>query len=128
METEIYNAQIKSANFGYCEHGILTFEIRLKAADGNYYLFGGYALDQPDKQTRKRFPTKDGFECLTETMKTVGVSNWNELQDKYVRIKVKDSSKGVFNNISAIGNLIEDKWFDIEEFWKRLSESEEVRE
>ena len=116
---KICNAQIKAANFVYSEHGILTFELSLKASDGNYYLFGGYALDQPDKKIGDRIPTKEGFECLTKTMNTVGVSKWNELQDKYVRIKVKDSSKGVLCNISVIGNLIEDRWFDIEDFWRK---------
>ncbi|MBS1404678.1 MAG: hypothetical protein HPZ99_06495 [Oscillospiraceae bacterium] len=118
MEENILNAKITSASFGYCEHGILTFEIHLKASDGNHYMFGGYALDEPISKNGKcyRIPTQKGFECLTETMKTIGTDHWDELEGKCVRIKVKDTRN--FISISVIGNLLEDKWFDIDAFWK----------
>ena len=133
MEENILNAKITSASFGYCEHGILTFEIHLKASDGNHYMFGGYVLDEPISKNGKRYriPTQKGFECLTETMKTIGTDHWDgrymgstwycdhhwdELEGKCVRIKVKDTRN--FISISVIGNLLEDKWFDIDAFWK----------
>ena len=49
-------------------------------------------------------------------MKTIGADHWDELEGKYVRIKVKDTRD--FISISVIGNLLEDKWFDIDAFWK----------
>lgn len=81
-------------------------------------MFGGYVLDEPISKNGKRYriPTQKGFECLTETMKTIGTDHWDELEGKCVRIKVKDTRN--FISISVIGNLLEDKWFDIDAFWK----------
>lgn len=118
---ETYNAKIKSADFGYCEHGFLTFEIWLDAPSGKYYRFADYALDEPVIRNgkRERIPTQEGFKCLTAIMQTVGVSHWNELKGKYVRIKV-DEQNSMFCNISVIGNLMEEKWFNIEAFWEQV--------
>ena len=46
-------------------------------------------------------------------MDTVGVERWEDLKGKYIRCKVK----GWGGTIDEIGNLIEDKWFNIREFF-----------
>lgn len=116
MGRKILNAQITRVSLGYCEHGILTSEIWLKASDGKSYVFGGYALDEYDKESAKRVATADGFESIIKTMEVVGVSKWEELCGKYVRIFADQKSNFVF--VSRIGNLMEDRWFDIEDFFK----------
>lgn len=51
-------------------------------------------------------------------MKTVGVDNWEDLEGKYIRVV----NRGIGRTIKTIGNLMEDKWFDIEEFFKNEEE------
>ena len=48
-------------------------------------------------------------------MKTVGVSSWENLRDKYLRVV----DRGLGESIEEIGNIMEDKWFNIEEFFQK---------
>ncbi len=121
---EVLNAKIKSASFGFLGYDILTFDILVDAPDGKYYKFGGYALDQFNIEADKRIPTKEGFECLVNTMNTVGVSEWKDLLGKYVRIKVERPRNDIFTDIYSIGNIMLDRWFDIKEFWDNVNERE----
>lgn len=116
MGQKMLNAQITRVSLGYCEHGIFTSEIWLKTSDGKSYMFGGRALDEYDKEAKKRVATVDGFESIIKTMEVVGVSKWEDLCGKYVRIFADQESNFVF--VSRIGNLMEDRWFDIEDFFK----------
>lgn len=47
-------------------------------------------------------------------MNVVGVEEWESLKGKYVRV----ATKGWGNPIKIIGNLIEDRWFDYESFYR----------
>lgn len=46
-------------------------------------------------------------------MNVVGVKNWEDLKGKYIRIQ----TNGWGSTIDTIGNLMEDKWFNIKEFF-----------
>ena len=118
MADEICNARIEKVSFGYEDHGFLTFFLGLDIAGGGGCCWGGYCLDEYDKAQGRRIPTQAGFECLTEIMKTVGVDNWEDLEGKYIRVV----NRGIGRTIKTIGNLMEDKWFDIEEFFKNEEE------
>ena len=48
-------------------------------------------------------------------MTTVGVKSWEDLKDKYIRVV----SRGLGESIEEIGNIMEDKWFNIEEFFRK---------
>ena len=111
---EVVNAKITFVSLGYEDHGILTFGLGLDISSGGFCCWGGYALDEYDKEKKRRIPTAEGFECLTEIMKTVGVEKWEDLKDKYIRVV----DRGLGRNIIEIGNLMEDKWFNIEKFFK----------
>lgn len=111
-EGDVLNAKIEFVSFGYEDHGILTFGLGLKLPGGGC-VFGGYALDEYDKDRDRRVPTAKGFECLTEIINTVGVKNWEDLKDQYIRVV----SNGYGAEISKIGNIMEDKWFDVKEFF-----------
>lgn len=113
MEENIVNAQITNVTLGYEDHGILTFGLTIKFGCSGC-VYGGFALDNYDKSLGRRIPTAKGFKCLTEIMKVVGVRNWEDLQGKYIR--VVDS--GIGSSLDKIGNLMEDKWFSIKEFWE----------
>jgi hypothetical protein len=94
------NAKIKSVTLGYEDHGCLTCWIHLEQ-EGSGQGFGGYSLDAP----------KDGNSYLgtfwiKRLLETVGVSNWDDLKGKYVRVEGEE-----FGTISGIGHIIENKWF-----------------
>lgn len=115
MQTEeILNAKILNVSLGYEDHGILTFSLRLDISGGGCLSFGGYALDNYDKEKKGRIPTADGFECLTEIMNTVGVRKWEDLKGKYIKVV----SRGFGKSITTIGNIMEDKWFNIKKFFE----------
>ena len=46
------------------------------------------------------------------------IYQWEDLKDKYVRV-VDD---GWGSSIKKIGNIIDDKWFDIDKFFKEYKE------
>lgn len=108
------NAQIEDVTLGYEEHGILTFWLTLNIAGGGGCCYGGIVLDNYDPVTGKRIPTAKAFECLTEIMHVVGVKNWEDLKGKYIRIK-EDCLR---RKVDAIGNLMEDKWFSLDDFFE----------
>lgn len=114
---KIINAQIYKSSLGYNESAVFTFEIYLKGSDGKKYLFGGHCLDTYDKSLGKRVATADGLEFLVKALDVIGVSRWEELPDKYVRIVITDKNIQ-YVSVSVIGNLMKDKWLDAEAFWE----------
>ena len=114
INTSIYNAQITDISLGYESHGILTFGLTLDIANGTGVVFGGYALDEYDKETKKRYCSPYAMEVITQIMKVVGVSTWEECKGKYIRV----ISNGWGSKITKIGNLMKDEWFDIKEFFE----------
>ena len=114
MSEKILNAKIESVSLCF-QNDILTFYLGLKIEGGYGCCFGGYALDEYDEAESRRLPISLGLECLEEIMKTVGVSSWENLRDKYLRVV----DRGLGKSIAVIGNIMEDKWFDIEEFFQK---------
>ena len=51
-------------------------------------------------------------------MDTVGVASFKELFGKYVRAAVNFSDDG--GRVDIIGNIIDDKWFDIKDFFTEV--------
>lgn len=114
MSEKILNAKIESVSLCFA-NGILTFYLGLNIEGGAGCCFGGYALDNYDKEEGRRIPRSIGLECLEEIMRTVGVSSWEDLNGKYLRVV----SRGIGERIDVIGNIMEDKWFNIEEFFQK---------
>lgn len=56
---------------------------------------------------------KNTIEAITKILDVVGVDSWENLKESYIRIK----DKGLGSTITEIGNLMEDKWFNIEGFF-----------
>lgn len=94
------NAKIKSTMLGYEDHGILTCFLMLEQA-GSGQGFGGYRLDAP-----KDANSYMGTFWLKRILETVGVSNWEDLPGKIVRVSGEDYGK-----IDGIGNVLEENWF-----------------
>ena len=146
---KIKNYKITSTHLGYEDHGIFTFYLNLKGADGVHVSVGGYALDSPDnlgigllaKRSLTLFPkikrytdtytleklrksmlvpvdvprkTIKGVTLIAKILDTVGVANWEELSGKYIRVE----DNGLGSYITKFGNLIEDKWIDLDDYFK----------
>ena len=112
--SEIRNAKITDTSITMGDHGCLTFGIILEA-DAFTILYGGYCIGQgflgSDTFTAEN---GSGLVAMMRIMDVVGVENWEDLKGKYVRFV--DDAWG--SPVRKIGNIIEDKWFDIDKFFK----------
>lgn len=116
---EIRNAKITSTMLGREDHGILTFMVFVEFGCSGCGI-GGYAIDQYDRGTNKRVFSAKGLEAISKILETVGVDKWEDLPNKYIR--VKDNGWG--STIDEIGNLMEEKWFNIREFFANNNNNE----
>ena len=116
--SEIKEYRIISTHLGYEADGIFTFWLRLKGGDGIYVSVGGYALDSPDTLgiglLAKRILTVKGATLIAKILDTVGVATWEELHGEYIR--AEDNVFGGY--ITKFGNLFEDKWIDLDDYFK----------
>ena len=116
--SEIKNYRITSTHLGYEILGIFTFYLHLKGADGVHVSVGGYALDSPDTLSTgtlsKRILTVKGATLIAKILDTVGVATWEDLHGEYIR--VEDNGLGSYT--TKFGNLIEDKWIDLDDYFK----------
>lgn len=111
---EIKNAQIRSTMLGREDHGIMTFMIFVDTSMFSIGI-GGYALDGYDKDSQTRVFCAKSMKAISEILDVVGVDKWEDLPGKYIR--VKDNGWG--STIDEIGNLMEDKWFNLREFFSK---------
>lgn len=114
---KILNAQITNVSLTMEDHGCLTFWLTLEG-DGWGCGFGGYCIGKgylgASEFTAER---GDGLEAMMHIMDVVGVSKWEDLQGKYLRVKPQLSENSWGGNVTTIGNLIKDKWFNIADFF-----------
>lgn len=113
---EIKNAKITGTMLGREDHGIMTFSIYIHT-DMYDCGVGGYALDGYDREAKTRVFSAKSMEAVSKVLEVVGVDTWEKLPGKYIR--VKDAGWG--STIDEIGNLIEDKWFNLREFFGKGS-------
>lgn len=85
-------------------HGIFSAYLQLEF-DGSGQSFGGYALDQYNKERKERVGTAYGMEFIRRVMDVVGVESWEALKGKHVRVD-HDHSK-----IYGIGHITKNRWF-----------------
>ena len=111
--SEIKNYRITSTHLGYEADGIFTFWLRLKGADGVHASVGGYALDTPGILA-KRILTVKGATLIAKVLDTVGVATWEDLHGEYIRVE----DNGLGSHVTKFGNLIEDKWIDLDDYFK----------
>lgn len=110
---EIHNAIITDTMLGYEDHGILTFTLFI---DTNEYqcCIGCYALDIYDREKKCRVPVAKGLDAIKKILEVVGVKKWEDLKGKYIRVK---SNGGWGDRVTEIGNLMADKWFNMDKFF-----------
>lgn len=112
----IKNAKIRSTMLGREDHGIMTFMIYIDASDF-FCSIGGYCLDEFDSTTKTRVFRAESMEVISKILEVVGVDKWEELPGKYIRFE----DNGLGSTVTKIGNIIDDKWFDIESYFDKAS-------
>ena len=118
---KIENVKITSVTLSMADHGCLVFGLSLS---GYYWqsTFGGWSIGHGYLGADVFEGSKEGLECLMRIMDTVGVDRWEDLKDKYCRVKLRNQS------VYAIGNIIDDKWFDVAEFFAEATKKKEEQE
>ena len=111
---EIRNAKITGTMLGREDHGIMTFMLYLEFGAFSCG-YGGYAIDRYDMAADKRVFSASGLEAISKILEVVGVRTWEELKGKYIRIE----DNGWGETIDKIGNLMEEKWFNIRDFFEK---------
>lgn len=112
----ISNARIKSTMLGREDHGIMTFMIYIDACDFSCGI-GGFCLDEYNHDTKARIFRAESMEAISEILDVVGVDKWEDLPGKYIRFE----DNGCGSTITKIGNIVNDKWFDMREFFEKMS-------
>ena len=112
---EIKNAKISSTMLGREDHGIMTFMIYI---DGYGFRcgIGGYCLDEFSSSTQTRVFRAESMEAISKILEVVGVDKWEDLPGKYIRIEYN----GLGSTVTKIGNIIEEKWFNLKEFFGKI--------
>ena len=110
----IKNAKIRSTMLGREDHGIMTFMIYIDARDFSCGV-GGFCLDGYDKESKTRVFKAESLEAISKVLEVVGVNKWEDLPGKYIRFE----DNGWGSTVTKIGNIIEDKWFDMKAFFSR---------
>ena len=108
----IKNAQIISVDLSMEDHGIITLYMDL-IADGFGVIYGGHILGKGYLGAKEFTSSPKAMAYIMHIMDIVNVRNFNDLKGKYLRIATRD-----FDRTKIIGNIIEDRWFNPEEFFK----------
>lgn len=115
--SKIEKGRITETMLGREDHGIMTLYLLIEF-EKSTYAYGGYALDTYDEKEGKRIGATSGIQAIAEILNCVGVTKWEDLTGSFVRCEHQE--KG--GKIIRIGNLIEDKWFSFEAFFKETKE------
>jgi len=112
-QIEIKNAVIEGASLTVDDRGILTAYLALNYGDSGQS-FGGRALYLPESFINSKKPGNFAGHFICRVLKIAGISDWNDLVGKAIRVKAK------YLNVIAIGHIIEDDWFNPEEEFKTM--------
>ena len=111
---EILNAQITDAELSMEDWGSLVLWLQLNG-NGWGVGYGGYGIGKGYVGASEFKGFAKGTELIMRVMDVVGVVNFKELIGKYVRVAVNFSTDG--GRVNIIGNILDDKWFDIKDFF-----------
>ena len=109
---EIINVKISKPRLHIEDHGCLTFDFIIDGAAFGC-CFGGYCIGTAGDKSA----TGAGLSAMMHIMDVVGVDCWEDLDGKYCRVV----DPGLGGRVTKIGNLINDRWFDIKKFFEEKS-------
>lgn len=118
MNTIIENGKITGTMLGKEDHGIMTFWLFVEF-DSGVCGYGGYALDSYDAQTKKRIGAGGRNASNRGNSRLCRRCKWEDLTGAFIRCE----HQGWGGKIIRIGNLIKDKWFSLEAFFKEVKEA-----
>ena len=110
--SEIVNCQIKSTSLGFMDRGIMTLWLHLEWP-GAGIAFGGYALDEFNKEADTRIGVGVSLDFIREILEVVGVEKWEDLKGKFIRL----DAEGWGGKALGIGNLLEERWLYPQQFF-----------
>lgn len=113
VRLKVTNGRIESTMLGVEDHGIMTFYLHLRF-DGSCQGCGGFAIDRYDKVTDTRIGYGPAVMAIRRILETVGVDKWEDLAGKLIRVKYPADYS---HRVPIIGNILEDRWFDLKEFF-----------
>ena len=113
---KIENAVVEDVNISMGDHSCITFTLTVKSKGWGCGVYGGYCLGHGYLGAKPEFFDRSpkGLELIAQVMNIIGVSEFNDMKGKHLRVATKDWG----DTVKIIGNIIEDKWFDIESFFK----------
>ena len=108
----IENAKITNVDLTMTDHGCLCLWLSL---EGNGWCtnFSGRVIGKGYLGAKEFIGYEKGTEEIMRIMDVVGVERFNDMKGKYIRAELNGWGSG----INKIGNIIEDKWFDYNEFY-----------
>ena len=133
MEKEIYNARITGTKLGIEDRGYLTLWLFVEwfTAYGELGIesnsccgFGGCSIggiethydSEKDVEMKVYHNFEFTSELILKILEVVGVPKWEDLNGKLIRIRTNGKT-GCAGGIEAIGNIMKNEWFSIEEFY-----------
>lgn len=118
-EIIVENALIKSTMLGTEDHGIMSFWLNLEYNGGGQQA-GGYCLDTMEHDAKGVFKRRigwgPGLGIIMRILEVVGVSKWEDLPGKYIRVKHD------WDKVYEIGNITKDEWLNFVEFFRKEKE------
>lgn len=118
---KIVNAKITDTRITMEEHGVLTFYVFLEGK-GFHCGLGGYCIGVGYLGADDDFAADNGggLVAMMNIMNVVGVEVWEKLKGKYCRVVRPEWGE----TVTTIGNLIDDKWFDVKKFFETYVKKE----
>lgn len=113
---EIQNAEITSVSLSSSDYCCLSLNIGLQGASWGC-VYGGYCFGKmyPDSYEKDTYEgSAAGMEAIMRIMDVVGVSKLEDMKGKYIRV----ATKGWGSSVKIIGNIIKDRWFDYDSYFK----------
>lgn len=111
---EIKNAVIESTKISMADHDILTITVFVKG-DGWCCGIGGYLNGIGHIDATEWKGNGSAIVAMMKIMDVVGVTNWDDLPGKHIRVKIGKPGE----TVDEIGNIIKDKWFNLRKFYEK---------
>ncbi len=112
MTMETKNAVITDVSITSDDHGFLSAELTLDYGRRNQRFVWHALYLQKSFEMHKQESNLVGY-FLWRVMLTAGVTQWNDLIGKAIRVKVKD------NDVYSIGHIVKNEWFCPSKEFKR---------